>query len=168
MIITQKTKLKLLNSLTESDIIKIKEQIPYIPLRKEFEQWNCGDFIRILNNDDKFISKKIIGKTRFLIEYLGRLKTFEQTMKNIFDYLKKNETNSSEEERMATNGITFPTFQEQIFLKVQERFCLKSFDDVESVPLTHYMLIVRDESSKLKFEKNLQKIYQRKNKLNGK
>lgn len=167
MIINKHTKLKEIQPfLWDAERLeKLKKQVPLQPLKKPFEKWTCGDFIRILNDDKSFIDKTILGKTNKALIYLGKVKAFEGIMKSIHRYLTVNNTKTTEEEKQAANGVEFPTMQEQIFLKVQSKLFLHSFDDVEKVPLTHYLLICKDESSKHKYEKNLQNIYDRKRRL---
>lgn len=170
MRITEKTRYKdILPFMWDAERFEqLKEQIPYRDLKKDFGFWTCGDFVRIIQNDENFIHEKIIGRTKYAVEYLGRLKTFEGLLKNIKQYLERNSTKESEEERQAAHGIEFPTMAEQIFLKVQQRFGLHSFEEVEKVKLTDYMLIVKDESSRHKYEKNLNMVYERKRKLKSK
>lgn len=170
MKITRRTKFKDIQPfLWDEDRMKmLKDGIPTGKLKKDVSKWTCGDFVRILNNEEPFIMNKIIGKTLYAIKYIGKMKAFEAVMKNIHNYLKQNDTKTTDEEQQAMNGVNFPTMQEQIFLKVQERFGLKSFDEVEDVPLSFYLLICKDESSKHKYENKLQKVYDRKRKLNSK
>lgn len=170
MRITERTKYKDIAPFLWDDtrLDELKKQIPFLPLKKDMAYWTCGDFVRILNNDEDFIRKKIIGRTKYAVEYFGRLRTFENVLKNIKTYIEQNDTKATEEERQAANNVNFPTMQEQIFLKVQQRFNLNSFKDVENVPLTDYLLIVKDESSKHKFEFNLNRIYDRQRKLKSK
>lgn len=170
MKLTNKTKLKDIQPFLwqQERLDQLKQQVPFGELKKPLEKWTCGDFIRILNDDRKFIENQVIGKSKYAVEWLGRVKTFENTMNNIHNYLIANDTKPSDEEKQAAKGVDFPTMQEQIFLKVQSRLGLHSFDDVEKVPLSHYLLICKDESSKHKFEYNLQVIYDRKRRLKSK
>lgn len=170
MTIRSNTKFKDIQHLLwqQERLDQLKKDVPFCELKKQFVKWTCGDFIRILNDERTFIENEIIGKSKYAIEWLGKVKTFETTMKNIHSYLTANDTKPSDEEKQAAKGVDFPTMQEQIFLKVQSRLGLHSFDDVENVPLSHYLLICKDESSKHKFEYNLQVIYERKRRLKNK
>lgn len=170
MIINKRTKYKdILPFLYDKDKVQqLMDKIPLQPLKKEFGLWTCGDFIRILNNDQEFIDKEILGKSRYAVVVLGRLKAFDMLMKNIYKYLNQNSTKVSDEEKQASNGVVFPTMQEQILLKVQQRFYLKSFSEAENVLFVDYMLCVKDESSKQKFELNLNRVYEQKRKLKSK
>lgn len=168
MIIDRRTKYKDILPFMGLHAEEIKNKIGNGKMKKDMVYWTCGDFVRILNNDEDFIYKEIIGKSRYAIKMIGSINTFENTMKSIHNYLNQNQTKPTDEETQAANGIKFPTMQEQIFLKMQERFHLQSFKDVENMLLTDYLLICKEESAMKKFEKNLNMIFERKRKLKQK
>lgn len=169
MIVTEKTKLKEVQRyLTDANFNRIMDAVDERPIRKDVWSLSCGEFIQILNEDSDFIEKKVIGRSRYALEWFGKYKTYKQQMDAVSSYLRMNETKPTEEEKAAMQGVKFPTLQEQIMLEVQARFGLKSFDDVGDVPLSQYLLIVKEKSANLKFEKNLNKIYDRKRKEKSK
>lgn len=150
---------------TERFYDEFMKQVPVRELKRPFGAWTCGDFIRIVNGEERFIQKKIIGVSIFALKYYGRVKAFENIMKAVKKFMSLNDTQPTDEERMAAGKCTFPSLQEQILLKVQQRFGLKSFREAEDVPLTSYLLICKEESANLKFNKVLQSIYEHKRKI---
>ena len=154
--------------LTDDNFNRMLDGVDEVQIKKDVWSLSCGEFIRILNEDSDFIERKVIGRSRYAFEWFGRYKTYKAQMDAVSTYLRMNETKPTEEEKMAMQGVKFPTLQEQIMLEVQSRFGLKSFDDVADVPLSQYLLIVKDKSANLKFEKNLNKIYDRKRKEKSK
>lgn len=155
MRITKKMKWRYIEPLlNETNFDKVLAQCPERPLKKKIIELNCGQFISLMNNDVKMLAK-IIGKPRYAIEMLGRMKSLKRQMEEISAYLTANDYKQDAMIEKAAAGVRFPTPSERILLDVQQRYGLHSLNDAEKAPLTDYLLMAKDQTAKAKFENNL-------------
>lgn len=162
MKITRKTRWKdVAPLLPQMDLDKVLDGIDEVnPLMNVIEM-TCGDFIGLLENDSH-IASKVIGRPKAAFIALGRLKALRRQMKEVADYITANDYTQDTLVQKAATGVRFPTPQERILLDVQQRYFLHSLDEAEKAPLTDYLLMVRDQTSRAKFENNMQVLQKQK------
>lgn len=162
MLITKKTKWKHIAPLINTtNFDKLLEQCPEHPLPRKVIDLTCGEFIGLLENDNH-IAEQVVGRPKLALVMLGRLRSLKRQMDEVRAYLTANEYQQDMMAEKAANGVKFPTPSERILLDVQQRYGLKSLNDAEKAPLTDYMLMVRDQTSRAKFEHNLNILQSRK------
>lgn len=166
MKISKKTKVKeVLPLLINSDRIeKLLEDIPQYPLQKDIISMTIGEFSQIVLNEESFIGELLKPNEKVLVAF-GRLKTFRKQMENLGKYLEKFNIKQSQDELMAGRGIDFPTSLEKMLITVVQFFGLKSFDEAEKVKVCDYLLILKDNVSNVKFQRNYSKIIEQKSKM---
>ena len=168
MILTRKTRWRDIAPLIgHLDLDAILDKVEEEPLQKDILDITCGDFIGLLNQDSH-TAEKVVGSPKAALVMLGRLKTMRRRMKEIGEYITANDYTQDSMVQKAAAGVRFPTPQERILLDVQQRYHLRSLDEAEKAPLTDYLLMVRDQTARAKFESNLQNLQKQKYNLKNK
>lgn len=162
MRVTRRTKWRdiapLINNTNFDTII---ERTPERRLKKNVLDLTCGEFVGLLENDNQALNK-VVGNPKRALVMLGRMKAMRRQMKEITDYITANDYQQDGVTQKAAAGVKFPTPSERILLDVQQRYFLKSLTEAEKAPLTDYLLMVREQTSRAKFEHNINVIQQRK------
>jgi hypothetical protein len=86
------------------------------------------------------------------------LREFEE-INNFFDGLQ---IKQDADEKQAGNGINFLNPYVSMLIFAQQKFFLHSLEDAEKVKLSEYMAMKKNEVDSIKYQRNLQKIYQQK------
>lgn len=154
--------LSAMNVLTIDDFNQLLEECEAVELDKPIVNMTCGEFIETL--DDDYI--ETFFKEEKLFIAIGKLKQFRNEMEQINRFLKLNDFEPTMDEKQAQNGVHFPTLGEKILLTVTEYFHLHSFEEAEKIPFSNYLIIHKANTADAKFERNLNKIYDMKRKMN--
>lgn len=162
MKITKKTRVKeLLPLLTEHRMERLLRDIPEYPLDKSILSMTIGEFADILLDEESYILTLLRPNERAWKAF-GRLKVFRREMEEISKWMKKYEIKQSEEEKRAAIGIEFPDFIAKILITVVQFFGLHSFKEAEQIPLADYLIILQEQSSSIRYQRNYSKIIEQK------
>lgn len=162
MKITHRTRVKdILPLLTEKRMEYLLERIPEYPLNKPILSLTIGEFAEILMDEQAYMMKILNPRERAYIAF-GQLKSFKRQMEEISAWMKKYEIKQSEEERRAAIGIEFPDFIAKILIIVVQFFGLHSFKEAEQIPLADYLIILQEQSSSIRYQRNYSKIIEQK------
>ena len=162
MQITKKTKVKeVLPFLNEEKTKYLLENIPEYPLDKPIISMTIGEFSEILLDEQAYIQTFMSPKER-AYKAFGRLRAFKREMDEIQKWMNKFEIKQSAEEKQAAIGIEFPNFVTKILITVVQFFSLHSFKEAEEIPLADYLVILQDQSSQVKYQRQYSKILEMK------
>lgn len=165
MVITKKTKTKdLVPFLNEERFNMVLDAVEEYPLPKDLICMTIGEFIDAL--DDSYTIR--FFKERRAYKAFGKLKSFKNQLEGITKFLKQNDIEPNKEQKSASQGVNFLSFEENMLYTAAEFFHLKSFDEAEKVKLSNYLLIHKKTSSEAKFQHNYNRIIDMKSKKNGK
>lgn len=128
-----------------------------IPEDKEFSlpKMTIGEFA--LASDFKTYCEKILSE-RPIIEGIAYLKAVNSGIEKFSSWLSNQQQKQSPEEKQAAQGVKFPSLVEQIYIDCVTFFHLHSFDEVDDIPLSSWMLIKKSATANSKFERNYNRI----------
>lgn len=168
MKITKRTRVKeLLPLLTEKRLEYMLENIQEYPLEKPILSLTIGEFSEILLDQEVYIKKLLRPHKKAYIAF-GRLKSFRRQMEEVSNFMKRYEIKQSQEEKQAAVGVEFPDFIAKILITVTQFFGLHNFQEAEGIPLADYLVILQDQSSAIKYQRNYSKLIEQKSKQHGK
>lgn len=164
MKITRRTKVKeVLPLLNEEKMKYLLENIPEYPLNKPILAMTIGEFSEILLDEQTYI-QTFMSPKEHAYKAFGRLRTFKREMEEVQKWIQKFEIKPSADEKQAAIGIDFPNFITKILITVVQFFGLHSFKEAEAIPLADYLVILQEQSSQIKYQRQYSKIIEMKNK----
>lgn len=165
MVINSKTLTRtVLPFMDEATFDELVEKCPEVQLEKPLLEMTCGEFIQTL--DENYPLN--FFKETYIMDAIGKLKSYRSQMEQIERYMKLNEFKTSSEEERAQIGVHFPSFAERILLTVTEFFHLHSFDEAENVPFSNYLVVMNAKNADAKYERNYNQIIENKHKTKNK
>ncbi len=169
MVVTKSTKLSECQFfLTQEmlDVISNKVPVEYLSKYESILSDTIGNFIRLLTGDQEFFKDYFFKETPDITvyEYAARLKHLKAEIERITKYLNSLSVEQTPEEILASKGVSFPSFEENMLIYCQQKFYLKSFRKAEEVLLSDFILHKKSDLANQKYEKNLRLVYDRKNK----
>lgn len=164
MKITRRTRVKeVLPLLNEEKMKYLLENIPEYPLNKPILAMTIGEFSEILLDEQTYI-QTFMSPKEHAYKAFGRLRTFKREMEEVQKWIQKFEIKPSADEKQAAIGIDFPNFITKILITVVQFFGLHSFKEAEAIPLADYLVILQEQSSQIKYQRQYSKIIEMKNK----
>lgn len=134
-----------------------------------------GEFIELSNALEKkdlnfIIDKYFTPKLKWyqrpkmptLWEVAVRLKWLFNEFEEINKFFESLQIKQDADEKQAGQGISFLNPYVSMLIFAQQKFFLHSLDDAENVKLCDYMALKKNEVDGIKYQRNLQKIYQQK------
>jgi hypothetical protein len=97
-----------------------------------------------------------------LWEVAVRLKWLFREFEEINEFFESLSIKQDADEKQAGNDINFLNPYVLMLIFAQQKFFLHSLDDAENVKLCDYMALKKNEVDGIKYQRNLQKIYQQK------
>ena len=97
-----------------------------------------------------------------LWEVAVRLKWLFKEFDEINKFFESLQIKQDADEKQAGNGINFLNSYMSMLIFAQQKFFLHSLEDAEKVKLSEYMAMKKNEVDGIKYQRNLQKIYQQK------
>lgn len=168
MVITKKTRVKDITLLIPKNRLQeFINSFPPYPLDKPILSMSVGEFCNLIIDEDSFLDSIIRPRERAYIAF-GRLHQYSLEMKNLSDYLKRFEIHLSQEEKAAGKGIDFPETPERIILDCVKAYHLHSTKEAEDLPITDWILILKDNVATAKYSRNYSKILEQKSKAHRK
>ena len=168
MKITKKTKVKeILPFLTEERFNKLLEAVEEYPLDKNILSFSIGEFADLTIDEESYIKKILNPKEKVYIAF-GKLKSYRNQMKQLADYLKTFELKLTPEEKQASQGIDLPSTVERILLDTVKAYHLHSTKEAEELPLTDWILFLKDSVATARYSRNYNKILEQKAKAHRK
>lgn len=101
-------------------------------------------------------------KMTTLWEVAIRLKWLFREFEEINKFFESLQIKQDADEKQAGNGINFLNSYMSMLIFAQQKFFLHSLEDAEKVKLSEYMALKKNEVDGIKYQRNLQKIYQQK------
>ena len=142
---------------------------------QSIKSYTLGEFIRLSTALEKKDLNYIISiffvesrkwyqrpKMPTLWEVAVRLKWLFKEFDGINKFFEELQIKQDAEEIQACQGINFLNPYKKMLVYAQQKFFLHSVDDAENVKLSNYMAVKKDEVDAIKYQRNLQKIYQQK------
>lgn len=164
MKITKKTKVKeILPFLTEERFNKLLEVVEEYPLHKNILSFTVGEFAELTISEEEYIKKILNPKEKVYIAF-GKLKSYRNQMKQLADYLKTFELKLTPEEKQASQGIDLPSTAERVLLDCVKFFHLHSMEEAEKIPLSDWLVVLKDQVATAKYSRNYQKILEQRSK----
>lgn len=164
MIISKRTKVKnLINLIKPERMEEFIKSFPPYPLKKSILSMSIGEFANILLDEDSFLNSLIKPNERAYIAF-GRLHQYSKEIKDLSNYLSSMQINLTPEEQAAGRGVDFPSFVERMLLDCVKTFHLHSMVEAEQIPLTDYLVVLKDQISSAKYQRNYNKILEQKSK----
>ena len=97
-----------------------------------------------------------------LWEVAVRLKWLFKELEDVNKFFEGLQIKQDADEKQAGNGINFLNPYVSMLIFAQQKFFLHSLEDAEKVKLSEYMAMKKNEVDGIKYQRNLQKIYQQK------
>lgn len=162
MLITKKTKTKdILPLLTKKELLdELLDKVPPVPLKKPIISMTIKEFSNIILDEEAYINK-LLSKRRALTAF-GMIKTYRSEMQGLSSWLKKHEIAQTAEEKQAAADVDFPSMIERMLITVTKFFNLSSMDKAEKRYVNEYLLILKDQTADVKYQRNYQSILERK------
>ena len=164
---TEETWSHVLNLVTDQDISLQGWQ--------SIKSHTLGEFIELSNalakKDINLIVEKYFTpklkwyqrpKMPTLWEVAVRLKWLLREFEEINKFFDDLQIKQDADEKQAGNGINFLNPYVSMLIFAQQKFFLHSLEDAEKVKLSEYMAMKKNEVDSIKYQRNLQKIYQQK------
>lgn len=169
MLITKRTRVKDITPLitNQERINELIDLFPEYPLKKDILEMTVGEFCDLCINEDEYLNDILKPRER-AYKAFGRLKSYRNQMKNISDYLKRFEIKLSQEEKAASVGVDMPDMPERILLDCVKAYHLHSTKEAEDLPLTDWILVLKDQVATAKYQRNYSKIIEQKSKTHRK
>ena len=168
MKITKRTRVgEILPLLTERRLEYMLENLQEFPLEKPILAMTIGEFSEIILDEQAYVMKILQPRER-AYKAFGRLKAFKRQMEEVSNFMKKYEIKQTEDEKRAAVGVEFPDFIAKILITVTQFFGLHNFQEAEAIPLADYLVILQDQSSAVKYQRNYSKLLENKSKQHGK
>ena len=168
MKITKRTRVgEVLPLLNEQRMEYLLNNIQEYPLNKPILSMTIGQFAEILLDEQAYILTLLNPRERAYIAF-GQLKSFKRQMEEVSNFMKKYEIKQTEDEKRAAINVEFPDFIAKMLITAVQFFGLHSFKEAEQVPLADYLVILQDQSSAVKYQRNYSKIIEMKSKQHGK
>lgn len=168
MKITRKTRVReVLPLLTEQRLEYLLENIQEFPLEKPILSLTIGEFSEIILDEQAYVMK-ILNPRERAWKAFGRLKSFKRQMEEVSNFMKKYEIKQTEDEKRASVGVVFPDFIAKMLITAVQFFNLHSFKEAEVIPLADYLVILQEQSSAIKYQRNYSKLIEQKSKQHGK
>ncbi len=164
MKITKKTKVKdILPFLTTDRFNTLLEVVDEYPLDKDILSMTIGEFGELTLDEEGFIKKILNPREKVYIAF-GKLKNYRRQMNSLAEYLKSFEIKMTNEERLASQQVDMPTTTERILLDTVKAYHLHSTREAEQLPLTDWILVLKDMVATAKYSRNYQKILEQRSK----
>lgn len=169
MLITKRTRVKDIVPLitNQERINELIDLFPEYPLEKDILQMTVGQFCELCINEDDYLNEILKPRER-AYKAFGRLKSYRNQMKNLSDYLKRFEIHLTQEEKAAGQGVDFPDTPERILLDCVKAYHLHSTKEAEDLPLTDWILVLKDQVATARYSRNYSKILEQKSKTHRK
>lgn len=169
MFVTKKTRVKDLTPFlnNQDKINELIDLFPEYPLEKDILQMSVGQFCELCINEEDYISS-IMRPREKAYKAFGRLKSYRNQMNSLSDYLKTFDIKLSQEEKAAGKGIDFPTTPERILLDCVKAYHLHSTKEAEDLPITDWILVLKDSVATARYSRNYNKILEQKSKAHRK
>ena len=168
MQVTKKTKVKdILPFLTEERFNSLLEAVEEYPLEKNILSFSVGEFADLTIDEESYI-KKILNPNEKVYIAFGKLKSYRNQMKQLADYLKTFELKLTPEEKMASQGIDFPSTVERMLLDCVKFFHLHSMEEAEKIPLSDWFVALKDSVATARYSRNYSRIIEQKSKTHRK
>ena len=159
MKITKKTKTgELLPVLKADDLDTILCKVIASTKSRNVLNMKIGEYIIFTNYG---LERELLSQKKAL-KFLSLLKSYREQLEGIANYIKSISPSESEDERRASVGVKFPTFEERMLLDVQKELHLTSMEQAEQVPLSTWLLLLKDKCANVNFQKNLNALYKNK------
>lgn len=164
MKITKKTKVKDIQFLIPGNRMEeFIKSFPPVPLDKPLLKMTVAEFCELVLDESAYINKILKPRERAYIAF-GKLNQYSIEMKGIADYLKSMEIKLTQEEKMAGQGIDFPSTVERILLDCVQGYNLHSTQEAEKLPITDWLLLLKNQVATAKYSRNYQKILEQRSK----
>lgn len=168
MQITKKTKVKeILPFLTEERFNSLLEAVEEYPLDKNILSFTVGEFADLTIDEESYIKKILNPKEKVYIAF-GKLKSYRNQMKQLADYLKTFELKLTPEEKQASQGIDLPSTAERMLLDCVKFFNLHSMEEAEKIPLSDWLVLLKDSVATARYSRNYSRIIEQKSKTHRK
>lgn len=158
---------EILPLLTEKRLEYMLDKIQEFPLEKPILAMTIGEFSDIILDEQAYVMQLLNPRERAWKAF-GRLKSFRRQMEEVSNFMKRYEIKQSQEEKQAAVGVEFPDFIAKILITVTQFFGLHNFQEAENIALADYLVILQDQSSAVKYQRNYSKILEQKSKQHGK
>ena len=142
---------------------------------QSLKSYTLGEFIKLSQalekKDLSFIIDTICVTSRkwyqrpkmpTLWEVAIRLKWLFRELEDVNKFFESLQIKQYADEKQAGNGINFLNPYMSMLIFAQQKFFLHSLEDAEKVKLSEYMAMKKNEVDGIKYQRNLQKIYQQK------
>ena len=149
--------------LNEERMKELAESVPPVPLKKPLLEMTCGEFIGAL---DEGFMLSILREKRALIAF-GRYREYLSQLEQITAYIKRYEVEQTADEKAASRGVQFPSLGERILIECVKHYHLHSTAEAERLPITDWLLMVKNEGSAAVYQHKLTQIQNRKSKANN-
>lgn len=165
MRIDSKTKTKdVLPLLSEAVFAELLEKVPPMPLERSVYEMTLGEFIDAIGDDYamRFLKEKNA------LRAFGMVRQFRDEMGQVCGLISKMSVDTDDDERMAMRGIDFPSPKERMLLDARDWFGLHRLEGdgivmgATDIPLSEYLIMLKDKSSTAKFERARQRQTERK------
>ncbi len=169
MFVTKKTRVKDLTPFlnNQDKVNELIDLFPEYPLKKDVLQMTVGEFCNLYINEEEYLNDILKPRERAYIAF-GRLKSYRNQMNSLADYFKRFEIKLTQEEKAASIGVDMPDMPERILLDCVKAYHLHSTKEAEDLPITDWILVLKDQSSNARYQRNYSKIIEQKSKAHRK
>lgn len=159
MRITKKTKTRdVLPLLNGERLAEIIEKIPRQPLPVPVTKMSVGQF---LEASECGYTMDLLKEKKAYIAF-GRIAQLKDEMQAVSKYLERYKVPTSKEVEEASRGIVFPSWQERTLCDLVAYYHLHSTKEAEALPVTDWLLMVKDNATSAMVRYNMAEIERRK------
>lgn len=169
MKITKRTRVKDITPLirNEETMKRLIESFPPYPLEKNILSMTIGEFCELTIDESGYINRMLDPKQKAYIAF-GRLKEYSNQMKVLTKFLEGMSIQMTADEKMASQNVDMPSTAERILLDTVKAYHLHSTKEAEQLPITDWILVLKDSVATAKYSRNYQKILEQKSKMKSK
>lgn len=156
MKITKRTRMRdIAPLLTDERTQELARSCPAVPLRKPLLQMSVGEFVMAL---EEGFALSLLTERRALVAF-GRFRSYLEELELITRYIKSYEVKPTADERKASEGVRFPSLGERILLDCVRVYGLHSTEEAERMPISDWLLVVKNEGSAAQYQRRMDEIY---------
>lgn len=164
MKITKRTKVKDITPfLTTERFNSLLEAVEEYPLETPVLKMTVGQFAELTISEEDFI-RELLNPNERVFKAFGRLKSYRNQMTALTKYLEGMQLKLTSDEKLASQNVDMPTTAERMLLDCVKFFHLHSMEEAEKIPISDWLVVLKDQVATAKYSRNYQKILEQRSK----
>ena len=97
--------------------------------------------------------ENLFRKEKRLVKAIAKYKAVKEDMEQFGEYLSSLQPPKTKEEKVASEGIDFPSLPERMCIDLVKFFSLHSFDEAEKHTIAEWLVIHKDEATSALYQR---------------